>query len=102
MIGALGSGDYRTVAGELLKLIAVCLAVFTPFFLAGLVLAVIFATGVDRISRLYGADLAGAALACALCIPLMTWLSPPGTIWVAGFVFAAASLRSRPPRVPCS
>jgi spermidine synthase len=93
MIGALGTADFVFASGELVKLIVVCLAVFTPFFLAGLVLAIIFATDVDRISRLYGADLAGAALACALCIPLMTWLSPPGTIWAAGFAFAAASVR---------
>lgn len=85
-------GSLTGVAMESLKLLAVCLALLVPFLLAGIVLARIFATQTDRIGRLYGADLAGAGLACALCIPLMTLLSPPGVVWLAGAAFVVAAL----------
>jgi hypothetical protein len=85
-------GQLPGVAAESGKLLAICVALLMPFLLAGIVLARIFATQTDRIGRLYAADLAGAGLACALCIPLMTRLTPPGTVWLAGATFAAAAL----------
>src|SRR5437867_761797 len=59
----------------------------------GLALATIFATQTERINRLYFADLLGAGIGCAVCIPLIAAISPPGCVMAAGFVFAAAGLR---------
>lgn len=76
----------------LAKLTGLCLAVFAPFLIAGVLLAAIFSAHPDRINRLYGADLLGAALGCAICVPLMVTLSPPGTIMLGGLCFAGAGL----------
>lgn len=101
LIVHLTRGNVAGAAMESLKLVVICLTLLVPFLLAGIVLARIFATQTDRIGRLYGADLAGAGLACALCIPLLTYLTPPGVVWLAGAVLVLAALplaaeRSRP------
>jgi spermidine synthase len=87
-------GEGSGLALELGKLLLICVVLLVPFLLAGIVLARIFATETDRIGRLYAADLAGAGLACALCIPLMTLVSPPGTVSLAGAAFVLAALPS--------
>lgn len=86
--------DVTGTALESAKLLAICVTLLAPFLLAGIVLAWVFATHTARIGRLYAADLAGAGLACALCIPLMTHLGPPGTIWLAGAAFVLAAVPS--------
>jgi len=75
------------------KLALICTSLFIPFFTAGLALATIFATQTERINRLYFADLLGAGLGCALSIPLITTISPPGCVMVAGLAFAVAGAR---------
>ncbi len=79
---------------ELLKLAAISLALFTPFLAAGIVIATIFASDPSRINRLYCADLLGAGLGCASCIPLIYVLTPPGCVMVSGLVFTVAALRA--------
>src|SRR5213080_2250055 len=93
LINALSAGAIRLALGEGAKLALVCTSVFIPFFSAGLALATIFATQTERINRLYFADLLGAGIGCAVCIPLIAAISPPGCVMAAGFVFAAAGLR---------
>ncbi|HYC21641.1 MAG TPA: hypothetical protein VEI94_03000 [Candidatus Bathyarchaeia archaeon] len=78
---------------EAVKLGAICLTLFVPFFTAGIALATIFATGTERIHRLYFADLLGAGLGCAACVPLIATISPPGSVLLAGFFFALAAVR---------
>ena len=48
------------------------------FSSAGVVIASVFAEDPGRIHRLYFADLLGAGVACALVVPLIGWLTPPG------------------------
>jgi hypothetical protein len=79
---------------EVEKLVLICAFLFTPFLMAGIVIASLFSAHPGEINRLYCADLVGAALGCALCVPLLEILTPPGTVWLSGFVFAAASLPS--------
>src|SRR5947199_8035114 len=93
LINALRARAIRPALSEGAKLALVCTSVFTPFFSAGLALATIFATQTERINRLYFADLLGAGIGCAVCIPLIAAISPPGCVMAAGFVFAAAGLR---------
>src|SRR5437870_2092792 len=92
LIGSLAQHAYRTSLREAGKLTVICLALFTPFFAAGLALATIFATQTERINRLYFADLLGAGLGCAVCVPLIVHVSPPGAVMLAGFCFALSGL----------
>ena len=56
-----------------LRLTAIYLVSAVPFFLTGLQFSIIFARECKHISRLYGADLAGGALACLGIVPLLNW-----------------------------
>jgi spermidine synthase len=72
------------------RLTALYLAAAIPFFLTGLLFAVVFARETHRIPRLYGADLCGGALACLAVVPLLNWVGGPNVILVAGATMAAA------------
>jgi len=72
------------------RLTALYLAAAVPFFLTGLLFAVVFARESSRIPRLYGADLCGGALACLTVVPLLNWVGGPNVILVAGATMAAA------------
>ena len=78
---------------ELITLVAMALLLFLPFLAVGLVLARIFSARPDDVPRLYFADLMGAGLGCALCVPLFATLSPPGAIVLSGAVLGLAALR---------
>jgi spermidine synthase len=83
----------EVVLREIGKLVLACFVVFVPFLCAGLALSTIFATQTQQIARLYSADLLGAAIGCAIVIPLLTYVTPPGTVLLSGVLFAAAGLR---------
>src|ERR1700731_1308426 len=68
------------------------LAAAVPFFLTGLLFSIVFARETWRVSRLYGADLSGGALACLAVVPLLNWLGGPNTILMAAVTMAAASV----------
>ncbi len=72
------------------RLTALYLAAAVPFFLTGLLFAVVFARETSRIPRLYGADLCGGALACLAVVPLLNWVGGPNVVLVAGAAMAAA------------
>jgi hypothetical protein len=73
-----------------LRLTAIYLASAVPFFLTGLEFSVLFARESRHISRLYGADLLGGALACLGIVPLLNWLGGPNTVLFAGVMAAVA------------
>jgi spermidine synthase len=77
---------------EMVKLLLVCVTLFVPFLAGGIALAKIFASQTERIGRLYAIDLLGAALGCAIVIPAISTISPPGTVFLAGLAFAFAGL----------
>jgi predicted membrane-bound spermidine synthase len=84
---------FLTVTGaNFLHLTAIYVAAALPFFLTGVQFSVIFARETRHISRLYGADLVGGALACLALVPLLNWLGGPNTILVAGVALAAAAM----------
>jgi spermidine synthase len=81
-----------TVTGEnFLHLSVLYLAAALPFFLTGLLFSVVFARETWRVSRLYGADLSGGALACLAVVPLLNWVGGPNTVLAASVVMAAAA-----------
>ncbi len=75
-----------------LRLTVVYVVASIPFFFTGLLLSVIFARKVRRVSLLYGADLGGGALACVTLVPLLNNLGGPNAILVASLSMAVASL----------
>ena len=72
-------------------LTVIYLSAAIPFFLTGLLFAVVFAREKHSIGRLYGADLAGGAVACLALVPLLNWIGGPNTILFAGVGMLLAS-----------
>jgi hypothetical protein len=85
--------------GNFLRLTALYLAAAVPFFLTGLLFAVVFARETRRIPRLYGADLCGGALACLAVVPLLNWIGGPNVVVFAGATMAAAGTVWAEPRL---
>src|SRR5215471_3216022 len=88
---------------NLLKLALIYFCSAVPFFVTGLQFSVLFARQSAHIPRLYGADLAGGALACLATVPVLNWLGGPNAILfsalaaaIGGCVWAAGSLRVAP------
>ena len=73
-----------------LRLTAIYLASAVPFFVTGLEFSILFARQSQHISRLYGADLLGGALACLGVVPLLNSLGGPNTVLFAGVMAAVA------------
>ncbi|MBV9481796.1 MAG: hypothetical protein JO249_13725 [Acidobacteria bacterium] len=63
-----------------------------PFFLTGFLLSMVFARHPRHVSRLYGADLCGGALACMSTVPLLNYLGGPNTVLVSAAAMAIAAL----------
>jgi len=78
---------------QLMRLAAICLALFAGFLVIGLAIARIFTLRVEAFNRLYFADLAGAALGCAVAVPAMIVLSPPGCVFLSAAAVVASGLR---------
>ena len=76
--------------GNLGRLTALYLAAAVPFFLTGVLFSVVFARESRTITRLYGADLLGGALACLSIVPLLNGIGGPNTILFSGIAMAAA------------
>lgn len=74
-----------------LHLTVLYLAAAVPFFLTGLLFSVVFSRETWRVSRLYGADLGGGALACVGVVPLLNCIGGPNTILAAGGAMAIAA-----------
>jgi len=72
------------------RLTAIYLAAAVPFFITGLEFSILFARESRHISRLYGADLIGGALACLAVVPLLNWLGGPNAILFAALMAAVA------------
>lgn len=86
---------------NLALLVVICIALFLPFAMVGVIISTFFGRRSDGIGRLYFADLIGAGLACGLVVPMIRYLGPPTAIMVAGLVLALVSLgRTLPSRAP--
>jgi spermidine synthase len=72
------------------RLTAIYLAAAVPFFITGLQFSILFARESQHISRLYGADLIGGALACLAVVPLLNWLGGPNAVLFAALMAAIA------------
>src|SRR5436305_9733688 len=71
----------KLTGANFLNLTEIYLASAMPFFITGLQFSTLFARESRHIPRLYGADLAGGALACIGIVPLLNWVAGPNTIF---------------------
>jgi hypothetical protein len=77
---------------NMLRLTAIYLASMVPFVFTGLIFSVVFARETHHVTRLYGADLLGGALACLAVVPILNWMGGPNAILFAGFTSGLAAL----------
>jgi spermidine synthase len=82
----------KLTGGNFIRLTAIYTVSAVPFFLTGLQFSVIFARMSARIPRLYGADLAGGALACLAVVPLLNLIGGPNAILFSALVAAIAAV----------
>jgi hypothetical protein len=75
---------------NLLRLTLIYLAPLVSFALTGLLLSAVFARESQQIPLLYGADLAGGALACLALVPLLNELGAPGSVLFVSLTMAVA------------
>jgi spermidine synthase len=78
---------------EIGKLGFVMVLLTSSFFAVGIVVSSILGRASEATARLYGADLLGAAVGAALAVPLISTLTPPRTVLLAGLVLALAGVR---------
>jgi len=74
------------------RLTALYLASAVPFFFTGLIFSLIFARETHHVTRLYGADLMGGALACLAAVPLLNWIGGPNAILFSALAMAGAAM----------
>jgi spermidine synthase len=63
-----------------------------PFFTAGTTLSLVIGETIERVDRVYFADLSGAAAGCLLLIPLLDNLGGPNTLLVAAALYAGSAV----------
>ncbi len=74
------------------RLTALYLASAVPFFFTGLIFSVVFARETHHVTRLYGADLLGGAMACLAVVPLLNWIGGPNAILFSALTMALAAM----------
>jgi hypothetical protein len=82
----------KLTGGNFLRLTVMYTFSAVPFFLTGVQFAVVYARMSEQISRLYGADLAGGALACIAVVPLLNWTGGPNAILFSALMAAFAAV----------
>ncbi len=66
------------------RLLEIYFATSAPFFASGLSITLVMSNAKQNIGRVYGFDLAGAAIGCLIVIPLIAFAGGPGGLAVAG------------------
>jgi hypothetical protein len=74
------------------RLTALYLSSAVPFFFTGLIFSLVFARETHHVTRLYGADLMGGALACLAAVPLLNWIGGPNAILFSALAMAGAAM----------
>jgi spermidine synthase len=91
--------DRENLLVQILCWFGMYVTLITPFFAAGMALALIFQTYAKSIHRLYFYDLIAAGFACLILIPLLPAYGPGGMIFIAsGAGIVAFLCFSRPKR----
>jgi spermidine synthase len=72
------------------KLTIIYMVAAVPYFFTGLLFSVLFARSPERISVLYGADLAGGASACLAVVPLLNVIGAPNALLLSSMALGVA------------
>ncbi len=83
--------DLQFDGGNFRRLTVLYFSAAVPFFLTGVLVSTIFARNPGYLSRLYGADLCGGALACLATVPALNYLGGPNTVLFSAAVMAIAA-----------
>jgi predicted membrane-bound spermidine synthase len=95
------AGESGVGPGTLLEVAALYLSAVVPFFLGGLVGAVVFRHHGQESSTLYFWDLVGAGLGCLATVPLLDWVGGPTTMAAVALLAAvSAALFATAARAP--
>ena len=78
---------------SLAELLLICLGLYVSFLPIGVAVAALFSRRPERINRLYFSDLAGAALACLIVVPLMAWVGPVSAVAAVAAVLLVVAFR---------
>jgi hypothetical protein len=62
-----------------------------PFLLAGTIVSLAISETIERVDKVYFADLLGAAIGCMALVPLLRVIGGPNTVIAAGVLFAVSS-----------
>jgi len=89
----LWEGSTGQRAKTMLQLLGICLGLYVSFLPIGVIIATLFARRPQDINRLYFSDLAGAALACIVVVPVMAWIGPVAAVGAAAVILLAVALR---------
>jgi spermine/spermidine synthase len=74
------------------RLTVIYLATAVPFFFTGLLFSVLFARSTGAIPVLYGADLAGGAVACLGVVPLLNTIGAPDVLLSCSVLMAVSAV----------
>jgi len=88
-----------SMTGNLLALVLANLAGIAPFFAGGVYLTVAVSRYSESITKVYAADLLGAAAGCLIFIPTLTLLGGPGPMLVAALLGSATAFLYVPRRL---
>jgi hypothetical protein len=80
-----GELGYGTIA-------LVYFAAALPFFAAGTTISLVIAETIDRVNRVYFADLLGAAAGCLILVPLLNTLGGPNTVLATSVLYAGSAV----------
>lgn len=83
---------YRVSLPAVISLFLIYSFAALPFLFGGVVIALALSRFSHRITAVYGVDLIGAGLGCAVVVPLLGRLSGPGVVIAAGMIAAIASM----------
>jgi len=75
-----------------LQLLVALMLTLPPFIVGGICVCIALTKLSNPISKLYAADLIGAALGCFILVPLMQVSDGPSTFWIAGGIAGLAAL----------
>ncbi|HEX8984821.1 MAG TPA: hypothetical protein VF767_05300 [Bryobacteraceae bacterium] len=62
-----------------------------PFFAAGTTISLVIGETVERVNRVYFADLLGAAAGCLLLVPMLNMLGGPNTVLATSVLYAVSA-----------
>ncbi|MBI1737707.1 MAG: hypothetical protein HYR58_00480 [Acidobacteria bacterium] len=80
------------VVPSMLFVLVVGVLTAVPFLFAGLCLSLAFRYGSSALGKIYGYDLVGAGLGCALTVGSLTWLSATNALVLVSVLAGAAAL----------